>query len=305
MATNKQIVANKENAKKGGVKSDEGKSIVRWNALKHGLLARETVIDSGDGQEDRSEFDSLLVELRSRLAPEGVLEEMLVEKIAVAYWRYRRAVRHEVGLLRSQLDRYQEDYFNPEKRFGEKTWKNHRQIQSEIDGIKDYVGYFQDPDDKQGDYINPQKIEEEDWAIDLKEYYMTLLDDSEIPWQESFTNPEYEYDLQAIYLWLVGNGWTPKKIKTEFVRIAQTKIKEKNVELEAALALDNLRLSRMAKERVLPGGNDADNLIRYETAILRQFYRAMHELERLQSSRSGVAVPPPVTVDVDVAPPNP
>jgi hypothetical protein len=45
MATSeKQVQANRENAKKGGVRTDEGKAIVKYNALKHGLLAREVVI---------------------------------------------------------------------------------------------------------------------------------------------------------------------------------------------------------------------------------------------------------------------
>ena len=36
----KQLQANRENAQKGGVKTPEGKAIVKYNALKHGLLAK-------------------------------------------------------------------------------------------------------------------------------------------------------------------------------------------------------------------------------------------------------------------------
>src|SRR5438128_11326176 len=41
-------------------------------------------------------------------------------------------------------------------------------------------------------------------------------------------------------------------------------------------------------------------LARYEAALERAFYRALHELQRLQAARAGQAVPPPVAVDVDV-----
>ncbi len=41
-------------------------------------------------------------------------------------------------------------------------------------------------------------------------------------------------------------------------------------------------------------------LSRYEVALERGLYRALHELERLQTRRSGGDVPPPVTVDVDM-----
>ena len=41
-------------------------------------------------------------------------------------------------------------------------------------------------------------------------------------------------------------------------------------------------------------------LSRYETAIERSLFRALHELERLQTRRSGGDVSPPVAVDVDM-----
>ena len=43
MTTEKQVKANRENAKKGGVKTPEGKAVVRYNALKHGLLSKEVL----------------------------------------------------------------------------------------------------------------------------------------------------------------------------------------------------------------------------------------------------------------------
>ena len=108
----KQLEANKKNAQKGGVKTPEGKAIVKYNALKHGLLAKEVVVTVGEGAENPEEFNTLLEDLKAQLAPEGTLEEMLVEKIAVAYWRLRRAYRYEVGLIRSELDSATDDYYS-------------------------------------------------------------------------------------------------------------------------------------------------------------------------------------------------
>ena len=64
--------ANKKNTKKGGVKTEEGKAIVKYNALRHGA-------------ENPEEFNALLENLKLQLAPVGTLEEMPMEKIAVAY----------------------------------------------------------------------------------------------------------------------------------------------------------------------------------------------------------------------------
>ena len=93
------------------MKTPEGKAIVKYNALKHGLLAKEVVITTGDGAENPEEFNALLEDLKTQLKPEGVLEEMLAEKIAVAYWRLRRACRYEVGLIRQKLDSATDNFY--------------------------------------------------------------------------------------------------------------------------------------------------------------------------------------------------
>ena len=42
------------------------------------------------------------------------------------------------------------------------------------------------------------------------------------------------------------------------------------------------------------------SVLRYETALERSLYQALHELQRLQAARAGVPVPPPAAADVDV-----
>ena len=49
------------------------------------------------------------------------------------------------------------------------------------------------------------------------------------------------------------------------------------------------------------GGGPWLNLMRYETAIEKQIYKALHELIRLQSARRGEKPPVPVAIDVDVS----
>ncbi len=101
----KKIEANRSNALRStGPKSPEGKGKVRWNALKHGLLSSEVVIPVGEGKERRGKLARLLAHLREDLRPQGTLEEMLVEKIAVGYWRLRRLLRCETGEIRVGLE---------------------------------------------------------------------------------------------------------------------------------------------------------------------------------------------------------
>jgi hypothetical protein len=55
--------------------------------------------------------------LRRDLAPVGTLEDMMVESIAVAYWRARRALQSENGLVRRRFALWKQDkaggYFQP------------------------------------------------------------------------------------------------------------------------------------------------------------------------------------------------
>src|SRR5438309_6030883 len=96
----RKLGANQENARRStGPRTPEGKARVQHNALKHGLLAKEVIVPVGDEQEKRVEFELLLDDLWQHYAPVGPIEAMLVDKIAVADWRPRRATRAEVGEL--------------------------------------------------------------------------------------------------------------------------------------------------------------------------------------------------------------
>ena len=53
--------------------------------------------------------------------------------------------------------------------------------------------------------------------------------------------------------------------------------------------------------RAADNGKILTNLARYEAAIERSLYRALHELQRLQASRKAGTVSAPLAVDVDVA----
>ncbi len=100
MTTKAQRNANRENAKKStGPRTEEGKTRVATNALKHGLLARDAVLPS----EDLADFDSQLSALEADIQPANSLESELVRQIADAQWRMRRLTRLETGFLAASL----------------------------------------------------------------------------------------------------------------------------------------------------------------------------------------------------------
>jgi hypothetical protein len=101
MSTEAQIKANRKNAQKStGPKTDEGKAAVSQNAVKHGLFA-ESVI-KGENEADYEAFhDQMLAEL----APVGMVEFMLAERVVSLWWRLRRAERMQNQAIDDMIGR--------------------------------------------------------------------------------------------------------------------------------------------------------------------------------------------------------
>ena len=96
MASEKQVVANRANAKRStGPKTVAGKALSRMNAHKHGLTAETIVI----GDEDPKAFDMLRAELEEEYNPRPGIESELVERLAVLMWRMRRIPIFEAALI--------------------------------------------------------------------------------------------------------------------------------------------------------------------------------------------------------------
>jgi hypothetical protein len=174
MISEKQLRANKENAKKGGVKTAEGKVLVRYNALKHGLLCRELLLP----YEDADELNELSSSISSGLRPQGALEEVLAYRIVSSIWRLKRSMKVELDVIQAGLERCKSS--------------------------------------SQKELANSSA------------------------WRSLATN-----ELGCNGAWI--------------------------------------------------------NINRYETAIERQLYKALHELQRLQAARRGECIPMPVTVDVELS----
>jgi hypothetical protein len=108
MATKAQIKANRENARKStGPRTDEGKAAVSKNAVKHGLFAEEAVIFG----EDPADYDALHDEILAELAPSGVMETLLAERVVSLTWRLHRAERLMNQVINELIDKRIKDPF--------------------------------------------------------------------------------------------------------------------------------------------------------------------------------------------------
>lgn len=90
-----KLAANRLNGQKGGVKTEAGKTISKYNALKHGILSKEVLLDD----EDSSDLNALGKKLRTELAPDSELELVLVDRITANVWRLRRVMQVEREMM--------------------------------------------------------------------------------------------------------------------------------------------------------------------------------------------------------------
>ena len=100
MTSQKQKAANQANARHStGPKTPEGKAVVRLNACRHGLFARDVVLPS----EDPDAFEALWNQVRANVSPVGPIEQFLMDSLVNAMWRLGRLHRAETALLHSRI----------------------------------------------------------------------------------------------------------------------------------------------------------------------------------------------------------
>jgi hypothetical protein len=105
--------------------------------------------------------------------------------------------------------------------------------------------------------------------------------------------------------WEDYGGWTAGTVREGIVAIASATDEDPEELLEAATAGANWRLTRakeavdrvekdlerMSRERLLPDEKTLEKVARYEAHLSRGLYKALHELEALQTKRTGGAAP--------------
>lgn len=79
--------------------SQNAYEVVRFNALKHGILSRYTVLS----HENHADYESLVNALMDEHLPAGATEQHLVEELASVIWRKRRVLQAEGATINKGL----------------------------------------------------------------------------------------------------------------------------------------------------------------------------------------------------------
>jgi hypothetical protein len=303
-----KVQANRRNAALStGPRSNAGKSIVSGNALQHGVLSTKPVLPGFEQEED---WDRHREAVLFSLAPDGAIEELLAERVAMQMWRLGRVARYEAEAAAVSAERAEEDW----SREQDPRWKAGslsplQKAQASVDrakrrvdlleGVKDLPGeqrldrslagkLVQAAADAAGVNIFQELAGEGGPDVTLPDYPdETELDD--VPW----TAARFLGAVEAI---ATGARRERDDLLAELAADAREKVaEEERGRDELSKSLDLFR-----RERVLPDGRVLEKIGRYEAAAERSLYKALHELQRLQAARQGQAVTPPAVLDVAV-----
>lgn len=285
--------------KSTGPRTQRGKEKSRNNALKFGIFSRVAVLPG----ESHEEFDALLNGLRDHFQPIGALEVNLVEKLALDLWRYRRfliAEGAEIQVGAEFVEWNQREHHREEcTRFPQLRCNGGliRRI-SNPDAVAGCLSLLCQLRDR---------IEEVGFNPEWDEHILTKLygeydkEGRREDWQHGL---RFLYEVASTAAALAGNLRRERglespdaykdnfiaKLRDEISSLERYKTEQESV-LSRKLKLESLR-------RNVPDGPELDRLLRYGAAVSRDIERTLNQLDRLQRSRLGQAVPPPINLSV-------
>ncbi|MGD1088346.1 MAG: hypothetical protein ABR955_06425 [Verrucomicrobiota bacterium] len=288
----KQIEANRRNAQKStGPKTPNGQAVSKMNALKHGLLSKVVLVRGIYARESKREFHVLQARFRAHLNPVGPVEEMLVDQIVTAHWRLRRVLKAESGEIALSVDEGHWTRYTRNPGLDFDVWLAHDDasfaMSESVLGIQYLEKRLKEIREalvREGElteaalqsvlkYFSGKPNMLTDGLKELREYWLQ--------------NPD---GLEAIALRTKHQRMVHDFIDNEFLFLAGRKI-------ECSEREEAEEESRQAAA-MLPPMEVLDKIMRYETPLKRQLYRAMNQLERLQRMRLGEAIPPPLMMEM-------
>jgi hypothetical protein len=282
---------------KGGPATQEGKEVVKWNAVQHGIRSPAPVVPGVEKKDDWEEHRHGILD---SLSPEGHLEFVLAERVALLSWRLNRVTRFETETITLSQQKLEDDLADRRRFDSYLLGPNHpedvRSALQDARRLQRVIKQFPKlPDDKPLSGSDAAGILELVWGQVDEE-----VEAEEVKLPEAI--PEWAGLEEYIAEW---DGWTVSLVRECISAIASAAKEEEEGMIEAATERARLEiisaksaaerveqdLARMSQERLLPDEKTLEKVARYEAHLSRGLYKALHELEALQVRRTGGAAP--------------
>jgi hypothetical protein len=284
----------------GGPKTEVGKEVVRWNATRHGISSPAPVVPSLEKTEDWEKHEEGVLE---SLQPEGHLETVLAERVALLSWRLHRVTRYETGAITTAQEKIEDDIHERDRFLSSLRQKGFESTHP-VD-IRFEAKYYKQVHNalRRFPSLEPSKT-------------LKGPDASSVVWSVLMAAQKARgEDIDVESLDLPGVPEDAMIEELPAMKVADVRGCVEAITQTASLDLDELleaatyeagyearsaahkkekveeEISRKEKERILPDDETLQKISRYEAHLSRQLYHALHELEALQTRRSGGSAP--------------
>ena len=288
MNSKKQNEANKKNALLStGPTTQEGKGVVCLNAIKHGIFAKDLIIESGIGKENAEEYHDLLTNLITCLNPNNQMEMLLVEKISIDFWRLRRVIRFESGSIQKFIQNTLKEFYSWGK-------QSSQDIDDEIEHKKSLIEWnIQYIDSLKKDLVTFDKPIWKGENIEndiIKDFYEIArnIDCDKKTKEERDRLYQGDFDFEEIKNFIKKHGYSSQKELSS--RLLELYLKQnenlyKEVsELERKKEKNQSEDDLNAKICAIPENESVDKIMKYETSIQRSIYQNLLLLKKMQET---------------------
>jgi len=285
----------------GGPNTEEGKSVVRWNATRHGINSPEPVVP---GLENTEDWESHREGILGNLSPVGLLEVNLAERVALLSWRLHRVTRYETGAIAMSQETIEEDIHERDRFLSVLRHKRYESTHPE--DIRFEAKYYKQVHGalRRFPSFGPDKtLKGSDassvvWGVLMeakkatgRDIAVEALDLPGVP-EEAMIEELPAMKVSDVRGCVEAIAAHAALDPDDLLEVAEYKagceargaaIRKKEMEQE---------ISRKVRERILPNEKTLEKVSRYEAHLSRQLYHALHELENLQKHRTtGEGVP--------------
>jgi hypothetical protein len=286
--------------KVGGPSTQEGKEVVRWNAARHGIRSPAPVVPGIEKAEDWEAHGEGVLE---SLKPEGHLETVLAERVALLSWRLHRVTRYETESIALYQEKAEDDLAD-RRRFGSHVLgsEHPKDVRANLKAAQATHRLFKRLPKLEADKrLSGSDADTILWTV--LEYTHRVAEGEVAPEDllEEISVPSVPEGVD----WEDYEGWTAGVVRAGIEAVAKATDEDPEELLEATTdgarrdvttkerAAERVRqdLQKMSRERLLPDEKTLEKVARYEAHLQRGLYKALHELEALQARRQGGSAP--------------
>ncbi|HZC19188.1 MAG TPA: hypothetical protein VE225_05730, partial [Rubrobacteraceae bacterium] len=261
----------------GGPRTNQGKEVARWNAARHGIRSSAPVVPGIEKPED---WERHLAGTLGSLSPEGHLETVLAERVALLSWRLHRVTRFEREAIALAQERVEEDLAQVRLFSSDPGPSDPQAVRSNLKAARARHRLLKRfpklPDDERLSGFDAGSI-----LWDVTEYTDQVAERKVDPDDvlEAISIPGVPEGVD----WEDYEGWTAGKVRAGIEAIAKATGEDPKELLECATDrarrdvtdreqdLERVKqdLERMSRERLLPDDKTLEKVARYEAHLCR------------------------------------